>query len=88
MVEIPAGDFRVSRPIELTAPNTALHGEVNAATTLTWSGSGQWSGPFTFVRSGLDELSSTENEDFIDGSDAGEPVGDEDDGAAPRPREP
>lgn len=59
VVEIPAGDYRVSRPIELTAPNTALHGEVNAATTLTWSVSGQWSGPFTFVRSSLDTLTQT-----------------------------
>ena len=58
-VRIPAGDYRVSRPLEITAFNTALIGEVRAATSLTYSDSGQWTGPFTFVRSGLDTSMDT-----------------------------
>jgi hypothetical protein len=53
-VRIPAGDFRVSRPLEISEFNIALVGEVRFASSLTYSASGNWKGPFTFVRSGLD----------------------------------
>ncbi|MFT5287806.1 MAG: hypothetical protein ACI8TQ_003994, partial [Planctomycetota bacterium] len=55
---IPAGDYRLSQPIEITVDNTGLIGEGNGATTLTYAAAVQPS-EWAFIRSGLETLTQT-----------------------------
>jgi hypothetical protein len=57
-IRIPAGDYRLSQPIEITVDNTGVVGEGNAATTLTYAAAVQTS-DWAFFRSGLDILTET-----------------------------